>query len=371
MKYFKGDKYNYKFGISLKLLVCFLFLLPSFILKSQNIKEDLPKSYIAYHTNEKINIDGKGNESSWGKANWTNDFIDIEGVKKPKYKTHIKMLWSDTHLYFYTELEEPHIWADITKRDAIVFYNNDFEIFIDPDGDSHNYYELEMNALNTIWDLFITKPYRDHGLVLNNWDYKNIKTAVHIDGTINNPKDVDKKWSIEIAIPWKDINETYTDEIITAKGKTWRINFSRVNWNFDIVDGKYQRKKNKKTNKYLPEYNWVWSPQGVINMHEPEKWGYVFFSEKNIGEKDVFTYGEDELIKKKLYEIYRLQRSYYSKNGKWNKNLIPNTISVNKNEINVNTDINSVAYTIAVKSPFTGNMVYINQEGKIIIQKIK
>lgn len=355
--------------LTLNILVYFLF--STCLVTSQNIPETLPKNYIAYHTNEKIIMDGKGDESSWGKAIWTDDFIDIEGLKIPKYRTHIKMLWSDSYIYFYVELEEPHVWADIKKRDAIVFYNNDFEIFIDPDGDSHNYYELEMNALNTIWDLFITKPYREHGLVLNNWDYKNIKTAVHIDGTLNDPKDLDKKWSIEIAIPWKDINETYTDEIISAKGKTWRINFSRVNWNFDIVDGKYHRKKDDKTNAYLPEYNWVWSPQGVINMHEPEKWGYVYFSEKNIGQKDVFVYGKDESIKLELYKIHRKLRSYYSKHAIWNNSLIPKSIMVNNKKINLKTTINSVAYTIALKSPFTGKILYIDQNGKIINQKTK
>ena len=48
-----------------------------------------------------------------------------------------------------------------TQHDAVIFHNNDFEVFIDPDGDTHNYYELEINALNTVWDLFITKPYRE------------------------------------------------------------------------------------------------------------------------------------------------------------------------------------------------------------------
>jgi hypothetical protein len=26
------------------------------------------------------------------------------------------------------------------------------------------------------------------------------------------------------------------------------------------------------------EDNWVWSPQGLINMHVPDRWGYVRFS---------------------------------------------------------------------------------------------
>ena len=54
-------------------------------------------------------------------------------------------------------------------------------------------------------------------------------------------------------------------------GETWRINFSRVQWRHEVVDGKYH--KVPKT----PEDNWVWAPQGAINMHIPEMWGYVTF----------------------------------------------------------------------------------------------
>ena len=57
------------------------------------------------------------------------------------------MLWDDEYFYVAAELEEPDIWATLTERDAVIFYDNDFEIFIDPDGDSHEYYEFEMNAL--------------------------------------------------------------------------------------------------------------------------------------------------------------------------------------------------------------------------------
>jgi hypothetical protein len=343
-----------------------LILLLHFSVRSQNLRTELPKSYIAYHTNETMEIDGMAKEKSWNQVQWTDDFIDIEGVKKPTYRTRMKMMWDDAHFYFYIELEEPHIWGDITQRDAIIFYNNDFEIFIDPDGDTHNYYEFEMNVLNTVWDLFLTKPYRDHGLVLNNWDYKNIKTAVQIEGTLNNPKDIDKKWTVEIAIPWKSINETYDDKIIAPKGKTWRVDFSRVNWDFELIDGKYHRKKDKKTGKYLPEYNWVWSPQGVINMHEPEHWGYVYFSKKKVGEKDIFTYGKDEKIKQELYKIYRIQKNNNSKNNSWDKRLIPQSISVKGKSIPIKTEMHALGYVISLISPFTEKKLYITQDGKFV-----
>jgi hypothetical protein len=57
-----------------------------------------------------------------------------------------------------------------------------------------------------------------------------------------------------------------------AKGDEWRVNFSRVEWDVAIVDGKYQKVPDR------PEHNWVWTPQGVIDMHQPETWGYVVFA---------------------------------------------------------------------------------------------
>jgi len=347
-------------------LLAFILLSISCTVKSQNDEPKLPKSYIAFHTNEPVHIDGKAEESSWKSVNWSDDFIDIQGVKKPKYRTRMKMMWDDTYLYFYAELEEPHIWANLKKRDTVIFYNNDFEIFIDPDGDGNPYYEFEMNALNTIWDLVITKPYRDFGHVFTNWDYKNAKTAVHINGTLNDPSDVDKMWSVEIAFPWKAINETFDDKIIAPKGKTWRINFSRVNWDYELINNAYQRKKDKTTGKYLHEYNWVWSPQEVINMHQPERWGYVYFSEKNVGEKDVFVYGKDEVLKLKIYEIHRSLRNHYATHNVWDKALIPSSIMVNDKEIKINSEINIIGYTLSLKSPFTEKTYFMSENGKLI-----
>ncbi|MCK5761229.1 MAG: carbohydrate-binding family 9-like protein, partial [Candidatus Delongbacteria bacterium] len=91
------------------------------------------------HTSEKLNIDGKGLETAWENAQWTDLFVDIEGDLKPKpeFETKVKMLWDNEYIYFYAEMEDPHLWAILTERDAVIYKDNDFEIFIDPDGDTH------------------------------------------------------------------------------------------------------------------------------------------------------------------------------------------------------------------------------------------
>ena len=102
------------------------------------------------------------------------------------------MLWDETYFYIAAELEEPNVWGTLTEHDSVIFHDNDFEVFIDPDGDNHEYYELEINALNTEWDLFLKKPYRDGGPAINEWEIPGLKTATHTKGKINDPTDLDE-----------------------------------------------------------------------------------------------------------------------------------------------------------------------------------
>ena len=84
------------------------------------------------------------------------------------------------------------MWAKLKQHDDIIYQDNDFEVFIDPDGDSHNYLEIEVNALNTVFDLLLVKPYRNGGPMVLAWDLKSMQTAVELRGTLNDPKDKDK-----------------------------------------------------------------------------------------------------------------------------------------------------------------------------------
>ncbi len=324
-----------------------------------------PRSIVVYKTQDSIVVDGLANETSWRNAEVSEDFVDIEGVKVPSYETNVRMLWDKDYLYFFAELEEPHVWADITERDAVIFYNNDFEIFMDPDGDTHNYYEFEMNALNTVWDLLLVKPYRENGPVVDSWDILGIKTAVRVNGTINDPKDVDAGWSVEIAMPWSVLTEASGSNDV-PEGQFWRINFSRVNWDFQLENGKYGRKKNEE-GKYLPEYNWVWSPQGVINMHEPEHWGYAYFSPLESGKKDSFTIPRDEEIRWLLYSFYRRQEKYREEHGKFADSLKLLQLEPSLSDgtrIELELELHGNGWNLFAKSPYTGQTYSIREDGK-------
>jgi hypothetical protein len=281
-----------------------------------------PGSYVCYKTNEPIGIDGKLNEKAWQSAEWTEDFTDIEGGKKPvpRFRTRAKLLWDDNYLYIAAELEEPDIRGSLMQRDTVIFYDNDFEIFIDPDGDTRDYYEIEMNALNTIWDLLLTGPYRDgdDGRAIGSWDIRGLRSGIDIQGTLNKPGDIDKCWTLEAAMPWKVLMECAPSGSMPRNGDQWRFNFSRVEWDVEIMDGRYQKKIDPATGKPYPEDNWVWSPQGMINIHYPEMWGFVQFSGKIAGTgKEKFVFNPDENVKWMLRQIYYHEKIYYDKHSRF------------------------------------------------------
>jgi hypothetical protein len=169
-------------------------------------------------------------------------------------------------------MEEPQVWATLKERDSVVFRDNDFEVFLNPTKDTKNYYELEVNALNTVWDLTLPRPYREGGKADNGWDAAGLKTAVRVRGTLNDARDTDRGWDVEIALPWSAFTRHTEHPAAPNPGETWKINFSRVEWDTRVAGGKHEKVPGR------PEHNWVWSPMGLIDMHLPERWGVVEFA---------------------------------------------------------------------------------------------
>ncbi len=208
-----------------------------------------------------IQIDGVLDEPDWQNAPLSEAFADIRGVDfepKPSKATYMKMLWDDECLYIAGIIEEDNVTASLTDHDAIIYHDNDFEVFIDPDKDCRNYFEIENNAFGTVMDLLMDRPYRDQGHFFLPWDCRGLRLATHVNGTLNDPSDTDQGWTVEIAIPFEALTVDFTNP---KDLQDWHINFSRVEW---LKAGG-------------PEENWVWNPTGVVDMHQPEYWGILHF----------------------------------------------------------------------------------------------
>ncbi len=325
-----------------------------------------PKSYVVKHADKPPVIDGDINDEIWSKADWSAAFEDIEGDLKPHpaLQTNVKMLWDDSCLYIAAKLNDPNVWAYLTRHDEIVYHDNDFEIFIDPANTTHQYFEIEVNAVNTIFDLFLNKPYRDNGIALTSWDTQGLRSGVKVLGTLNDPNDVDKGWTVEMAIPFKSLTSAF-GKATPKDNSVWRINFSRVEWDTKVVNGKYV-KLTDSVGHSLPEHNWVWSPQGIIAMHAPERWGYLKFSRDNDSKPFEIPYAE--LQKRYLWLVYYNEKKWYAVNHVYSKSLgkfdikKKTVINNSPNEINIEaTDHQFMAFI----SDDKGQKWSINQDGLI------
>ena len=359
---------------------CTLFILISLFYLVTRAQEPpitiQPRHYVCYKASGPITVDGLINEPDWQKAEWTEYFGDIEGSLKPepRFRTRAKMLWDDQFLYIAAQLEEPHVWATLTERESVIFNDPDFEVFIDPDGDTHHYLEYEMNALNTQWDLMLLKPYRDdivNNVAIDNWNYNGMKSAVYINGTLNNPTDIDKGWTLEIAFPLDAFAELSATGKNPVSGEQYRIDFSRVEWTMDIVDGKYKKRTHMLDGKEkpLPEDNWVWSPQGVIDMHQPETWGYLQFSEKSIGSgADPYMENLDNPVKWALRTLYYREKALNTKKGTYTRDV--KTLGLSEYSVNGQPFAPEIILTQSMYEATTpstdGNSVWhIVQDGRV------
>ena len=334
-----------------------------------------PRHYVASRASLPIRVDGKLDDPAWASAPWTETFVDIEGSRRPepRFKTRAKMLWDDEWFYVAAEMEEPDLWGTLTERDSVIFRDNDFELFIDPDGDTHTYYELEVNALGTPWDLLLIKPYRDGGPAINGWDITGLQARVDLKGTLNKPADRDQGWTIELALPWRILKEAAPGHNPPKPGDRWRMNFSRVEWQMDVIEGKYSKRLQAGSKNPLPEDNWVWSPQGAINMHMPERWGYVQFSDRPAAGREAIPFVDDpnEAVKWALRRLYYRQGSYRAANGTYATTLDAiNASDIRVDGIEFKPAMQTTASTYEITaSGFDGFTVHIMHDGRVWVTR--
>jgi hypothetical protein len=261
-----------------------------------------PESGIAHYTAQRaagpITIDGKLDEPSWKAAATSPRFVDIISGRPAVHDTRAAVLWDDDNLYVSYRVEEPFVHAKLTHHNDHIYEDNDVECFIaGPDA----YYEFEINAFNTCYEAFFvwednyeksglsklpefgrsklepfngvgfTNHYRGERLVNLNYGLPGLKTAVHVEGTINDDTDRDRGWTVEIAFPWKSLKWLATDgrAVPPKDGDVWRMDFSRFNT--------YKEARPAKDSG-----GWVWTRHGVWDSHIPECFAYITFSTNTV-----------------------------------------------------------------------------------------
>jgi hypothetical protein len=288
------EKMIISIGVFLLTITSQLFAQPNYKSQERCKEEDIPH-YNAKKIGQSPTIDGKLDEDAWKNALRSQPFRDMISGADTYLKTEASVLWDDTNLYIGYWIEEPDVTATLTRRDAPIYKDNDVELFI---AGQDGYYEFEINSFGTIYEVLFfwmdayekkgyherpefardakgARPFNGVGyrhprgkrIGFWNWDMPGLRSAVHVDGTINKSDDKDKGWTVEIAIPWRSLKilaEGDGRSLPPSEGDTWRMDFSR----FNVKKGSPN-----------DAGGWAWSPHGVWDSHVPECFTYIKFIE--------------------------------------------------------------------------------------------
>jgi len=249
-----------------------------------------------------------GPDRAWDRVPRSPRFADMATGDPGLFETRAAALWDDDALHVRFWIEEPFVRADVRERDGLVFLENDVEVFIDG-GDC--YYEFEINALGTIYEVFFiwqdgfgpgsrfdvaefdlvarhalsfagdddrTGPTfwrgghpRGPRWAFREWDFPGLRTAVTVDGTLNDDTDVDRGWTVEVAFPWSGMTHLAGGRAIPPRpGDEWRIFFGRFE---RLVFG---------GRELTPHPAWCWTPHGRCDTHRPESWTRVVFADEQV-----------------------------------------------------------------------------------------
>jgi hypothetical protein len=152
---------------------------------------------------------------------------------------------------FKKEDKDPHLWT----KDTV-------EIMVDPDGDgdNQNYYEIQINPQNLVFDSQFdayNQPKKDPDGPFGHqeWSAK-LKSAVSVRGTLDEAGDKDEGYVVEALLPWKSFSKA--KKVPPAIGDTWRMNFYAMQDNGGVA----------------------WSPiLGQGNFHKASRFGRVLWAE--------------------------------------------------------------------------------------------
>ncbi|ANW95891.1 hypothetical protein AXE80_06180 [Wenyingzhuangia fucanilytica] len=260
-----------------KIIFCILFITALICKSCKEVKNEQTTIKVVTHSEFKVSkantqmvIDGKRDELDWNRteAATFNNFYHYDAINKAddKQKTTFRMLWDDEFLYVFFESEDKYLTAREKVRDGAPYFDDCAEIFLSPAPEIlSTHMGFEVNLYKTSNDfLFMTDFYNGQPGVLKAFNPE-FKVETTLNGTINDNSDIDKGWTMEMAIPLKLFFKIDTYAPVKA-GAKWT--FLAVRQERNEVEG-----NRRITSSIFP------IDEEKIDVHEPSKFGFLHFIE--------------------------------------------------------------------------------------------
>jgi hypothetical protein len=260
-------------------------------------------------------IDGIVKGEEWDNINWSSVFVSMvnEESVNELFATQFKLSYQNDSIYIAAQLNETHIWAIHEECTSPHQKDNFLEIFIDSDNDEFDYMCIKVNALG-----YVCGEYRtiESNKPLHYFSLKDtlIRSAVFVNGTLNDPGDEDEYWTVELAIP---INLAIGEDTLLKPAPLWKFNLLRTRWQYVIVSGFYKKILDADTGEKYPGDQLIWSPIGSNSIHQPELWGECNFLGIYPQKYQYVNTFHIRQIKWELRNVFYAQHLHFQKHGRY------------------------------------------------------
>jgi Carbohydrate family 9 binding domain-like len=176
--------------------------------------------YLVHRAAAPLRIDGILDEPAWNRSEKAGPFVRSTDGKPASAATVARLLWDERALYVAFQAEDSDVSTPFERDDDPLYTSNVVEIFLNPSGDLTRYVEIEVAPSNALFDASFVGRRQNMD---RSWS-SHARHAVRVDGTLNDSRDVDRGWTVELAIPF----EMLPGSPRPRTGDEWRFNLYRL-----------------------------------------------------------------------------------------------------------------------------------------------
>ncbi len=217
--------------------------------------------YVCPRIAREIVLDGRLSDPLWKTAPIVR-LVAADSAGPADQSTDVRLLSSATTLYVGFVCRDDFVSGTKTEPDSDIYREECVEVFLNPSGASHQYYEIDVSPKNTVFDACILNPRTpsDPGLKfvgLKDYHPEGLETRVNVDGEPDR-KGGARSWTVEYAIPFSGL--IGAPHIPPRPGDAWRMNLYRI----DAAEPGRQK-------------FYAWNPVQMIDFHRPWLFGVLLF----------------------------------------------------------------------------------------------
>lgn len=184
-------------------------------------------------------VTGEGRSEDWNKTEW----IDLrkQDNGKSDYKAKVKVLYSDSGIYFLFSCEDKKLTSTIKGDNLDIFTEDVVEVFLWTDENFPVYFEYELSPMD--YELPIMVP-NNGGKFFGwlPWHYDGDKKTRHATAVRGGRKESGaavEGWTAEFFIPYKLLAPL--SNVPPSAGTKWRANMYRIDYDNGATHYSWQK----------------------------------------------------------------------------------------------------------------------------------